>query len=214
MACPVKVSCRGVVWGREMYGRVGIWLQSLGAIDADALPTDKMGIGKLIRAVGQLARQTMVEGRKTVWFIAVNSKTMHVTCSITMEANSSANQRHFSIFAPPAGNIQKHAPITWLHQRIVHLMNIGTPGWHLEGRALWERVLVMGSIWVMVWWLNVEGCLKYMESWRRLGLLILSQQNSHKIKMGHWLHEKAPLWLPRPNGGDLVWIWVAHWDYG
>ena len=45
---------------------------------------NKKGNGRSIRAVGQLAGQTVVEGRKTGWFIVVNSKVMHVTCRKTM----------------------------------------------------------------------------------------------------------------------------------
>ena len=32
-----------------------------------------------------------------------------------------------------------------------------------------------GSVWVMVWWVNVKDCLKYIKRWRTLSLLILSQ---------------------------------------
>ena len=131
---------------------------------------NKKGNKKLKRAVSQLAGQTMVGGRKTGWFIVVNSKTMHVTFRITMGANYLANQCHFSIFAPPAGSIQKHAPVTRPRQWIVHFMNIDSPGWCLEGRALWEQVLMMGGVWVMVWWLNVKDWLKYIKRWRRPGL--------------------------------------------
>ena len=101
---------------------------------------NRKGNGKLIRAVSQLAGQT----KKTGWFIAANSKMMLVTCRITMGANSSANQCRFNISAPPPGSVQKHLPITKPRQWIVHSMNIDSPGQRLEGRALRERVLMMG----------------------------------------------------------------------
>ena len=80
---------------------------------------NRKGNGKLKGAVGQLAGQTMVEDRKTGWFIVAISKTMHVICRITRGANSSANQCPFNISVPPAGSVQKHAPITRPRQWIV-----------------------------------------------------------------------------------------------